>query len=109
MFEFIYEWMQNLAYYLVLVTAFMHMITNSDYKKYVRFFTGIVLVIILIAPVFQLPGQIGELSEILQAEELEKQLKEIEPMETEKENEIVVEDISIGRESIFAEDEREEN
>ena len=109
MFTFLYEWMQNLAYYLVLVTAFLHMITNSEYKKYVRFFTGLLLVIILIAPVFQLPGEIKQLNKVLQTEELEKQWKEIEPMEVEKEKNIVVEDILVGRENISSEDEREEN
>ena len=109
MFTFLYEWMQNLAYYLVLVTAFLHMITNSEYKKYVRFFTGLLLVIILIAPVFQLPGEIKQLNKVLQTEELEKQWKEIEPMGMEKEKNIVVEDISVGRANISSEDEREEN
>ena len=104
MFDYFYEWMQNLSYYLVLITAFLHMIPNFSYKKYVRFFTGVVLVIILIAPVFQIPGHVEQLNEILQAEELEQKLERIEFIQEEKENEIIVEDITIGRESISSED-----
>ena len=109
MFEFLYEWMQNLAYYLVLVTAFLHMIPGESYKKYVRFFTGIVLVIILIAPVFQLSGHMEKVNTILQTEELEEKLEEIKLMQTEKDNEIMVEDISIGHESVSSEDKGTEN
>lgn len=109
MFEFIYEWIQNLAYYLVLVTAFLHMVPGSSYKKYIRFFTGIVLVILLIAPVFQLAGHMERLDEILQAGELKQQIEEIEYKQEEKKNEIVVEDISIGHESMASEDKGEEN
>ena len=40
MLEYIYEWMENIAFYMVLVTAVMHLLPDSDYQKYVRFFTG---------------------------------------------------------------------
>ena len=40
MFDYIYEWIQNIAFYLVLVTAVLHAVPNKDYKKYIRFFTG---------------------------------------------------------------------
>ena len=39
MFEYLYGWMQNIAFYMVMVTAVMHIIPNSDYKRYIRFFT----------------------------------------------------------------------
>lgn len=40
MFDYIYEWIQNIAFYLVLVTAVLHAVPNKDYKKYIRFFYG---------------------------------------------------------------------
>ena len=40
MFEYLYEWMQNIAFYMIMVTFIMHVIPNSDYKRYIRFFGG---------------------------------------------------------------------
>ena len=50
MLEYIYEWMENIAFYMVLVTAVMHLLPDSDYQKYVRFFTGLTLVVLLLTP-----------------------------------------------------------
>ena len=42
MIDKIYEWVKNLSFYLVLVTALLQMLPDSDYRKYIRFFTGLV-------------------------------------------------------------------
>lgn len=54
MFEGIYEWLKNLAYYVILVTALFHMIPGEVYQKYIRFFTGLVMVVLLLSPILQL-------------------------------------------------------
>lgn len=51
MFEGIYEWLKDLAYYVILVTALSHMIPGEVYQKYIRFFTGLVMVILLLSPI----------------------------------------------------------
>lgn len=33
MLDFIYEWIQNIAFYLILITVLLHMLPDSDYKK----------------------------------------------------------------------------
>lgn len=50
MFDQVYLWIQNLAFYMVMITALMHMIPNPEYRRYIRFFTGMVLVVMLAAP-----------------------------------------------------------
>ncbi len=50
MFDKVYLWIQNIAFYMVMVTAVMHMIPNAEYRRYIRFFTGMVLVVMLVAP-----------------------------------------------------------
>lgn len=52
--EAIYNWLEQLACYLILVTAVLHALPDSGYKKYIRFFTGLILVILLASPVLQL-------------------------------------------------------
>lgn len=54
MFEGIYEWLKDLAYYVILVTALFHMIPGEVYQKYIRFFTGLVMVVLLLSPILQL-------------------------------------------------------
>ena len=56
MFDRIYLWVQNLAFYMVMVTAVMHVIPNTEYKRYIRFFTGMVLVVMLTAPFLKFLG-----------------------------------------------------
>lgn len=41
---------------MVMVTAVMHVIPNSGYKRYIRFFTGLVLVVMLSDPFLKLLG-----------------------------------------------------
>ena len=52
--EAIYNWLEQLACYLILVTAVLHALPDSGYKKYIRFFTGLILVLLLASPVLQL-------------------------------------------------------
>ena len=56
MFDQVYLWVQNLAFYMVMVTAVMHVIPNPEYKRYIRFFTGMVLVVMLTAPLLKFLG-----------------------------------------------------
>ena len=99
MLDFIYEWIQNIAFYLILITVLLHMLPDSDYKKYIRFFTGLILILLLITPVLKLlhiedaapwlgegeeglsekEGQSGE-----EPAEEEKKLIEVEEIQIEK-------------------------
>ena len=54
MFGFIYEWIRNIAFYMVLVTVVVQVLPNHTYKKYIRFFTGMILILLLMTPVLKL-------------------------------------------------------
>ena len=47
MFEYLYEWTQNIAFYLILTTAVFHALPATSYKKYIRFFTGMILILMI--------------------------------------------------------------
>ena len=72
MLAYIYEWMENIAFYLIIITAVMHMIPGESYKKYIRFFVGMILILMLSRPILMIWG----LSDFT-ATEFEKQLQEI--------------------------------
>lgn len=101
------EWMGNLAFYMVMVTAAMQVLPESDYRKYIRFFTGMVLVILLLTPALQLLGMEKNLTEPSKSREYQTQVEkirqaseilwEIAPEEEQEEKAgIDVEEIAIG-------------
>ena len=58
MIAFIYEWMENLAFYLVILVAVMQMIPNKTYQKYIRFFAGLILILMLSTPLLRIFGML---------------------------------------------------
>ena len=54
MLDYIYEWMENIAFYLVMLVAIMQMVPGEHYKKYIRFFAGMILILMLIGPIFKI-------------------------------------------------------
>ena len=59
MLDAMYEWMKNLAFYLVIVTAVLEVLPGEAYRKYVRFFAGIVLILLILTPLLQVTGSFG--------------------------------------------------
>lgn len=98
----LYEWLQNLAFYLVLVTAILHIIPETGYKKYIQFFTSLVLIIMLVSPILQILGTEITLADFYQESEfeieVEQKLEEWQKeqvKEKENDSEIKVEEIQI--------------
>ena len=81
MFAYLYEWIRNVAFYLVLVTALLHVLPRSGYQKYIRFFTGLVLILLVLAPVLKLFQMAEELRDAYRDDSWLEQLEEIEGVE----------------------------
>ena len=73
MLDYIYEWIENITFYMVIVVAAMQMVPGSSYKKYIRFFAGLILILMLAGPILKIFG----MSEF-QVTEYQKELEEIE-------------------------------
>ncbi len=56
MIEAIYTWMKNIVFYLVIVTAVLEVLPGTTYHKYIRFFTGLILMLLLLTPFLSLTG-----------------------------------------------------
>ncbi len=108
MVDNLYEWLQNITFYLVMVTAVLHVVPNQEYRKYIRFFTGLVLVLMMLTPILNVFGTDVELAELYEESKVEELQKDIMgqgfPMEEEQikmeekelpEGEIKVEEIHI--------------
>lgn len=73
MLEYIYQWIENIAFYLVIVVAIMQMIPGETYKKYIKFFAGMILIMMLTGPILNIFGMSD-----YRDNEYQKQLEEIE-------------------------------
>ncbi len=103
MFDYLYEWTQDLAFYMVLITVVVQALPASDYKKYIRFFTGMVLILMVLTPVSKLFGMDGQVSNFYKSREYARKIEEIEKEtqeileKIEDQEDIGVEEIEIER------------
>ncbi len=53
---YIYNWVKNLVCFYLLLTVVQHLLPKKSYQKYVRFFSGMLLTILVVSPVLSLLG-----------------------------------------------------
>lgn len=73
MLTYIYDWIENIAFYLVILVAVMQMIPQNSYQKFIRFFAGMILILMLAGPIVKLFGMTD-----FQSIEYQSVLQEIE-------------------------------
>lgn len=78
MLEYLYQWIENIAFYLIIFTVAMQMIPNNSYKKYIQFFTGLILIIMLAGPIVKIFGAEQDFRDFYKSAEIQLQIKEIE-------------------------------
>lgn len=50
----IYGWVKDIIFYLILMTMLMNLLPDNKYRKYVRLFAGMLLIIIVVSPISKL-------------------------------------------------------
>lgn len=55
--EIIYNWVKNIVCFYIFMAVILHLLPRESYQKYVRFFSGILLTILVAAPVLSLFGK----------------------------------------------------
>ncbi len=73
MLDYIYQWMENIAFYLVIIVAVIQMTPGKNYKKYIQFFAGLILILMMAGPILKIFNMEG-----YQHAEYQKKLEEIE-------------------------------
>lgn len=81
MFRQLYDWIQNIAVYLIVVSAVMHAVPGKEYEKYIRFFSGLILILLLFMPLMNLTGIADEFVSLYKSQEYEMNRREIENSE----------------------------
>ena len=57
--EILLEWARNIIFFMVFLSVISHLLADASYEKYIRFFAGIVLILIS-QPLKRRPGLSGE-------------------------------------------------
>lgn len=78
MTEGLYQWVENIAFYMVFMTAALHLIPGDGYRKYLKFFTGMILILLVISPVLRVVGMEQTFHEIFEERIYEEELRNIE-------------------------------
>lgn len=78
MFHYLYEWAQDLAVFLILIIAVLNALPDSGYKKYIRFFTGLVLTFMMLTPVLKVLGTDGQIMNFYKSRKYEEKVEEME-------------------------------
>lgn len=68
------NWIKEFLIIYFILTILMHLVANDQYKKYLRFFSGIILLTALISPVTKLFGNAGQLESLISYEAFWEQL-----------------------------------
>lgn len=81
MIEAIYGWMQDIVFFLVIVTAVLEVLPGTSYQKYIRFFTGLILMLLLLSPFLKLSGSGEVFTELYHGYEYEQYRRELQEQE----------------------------
>ena len=69
----LYQWLQDLAVYLILVSAILQALPQESYQKYIRFFSGLVLIILLMTPLLRLTDMEDSFRSRVQEQNMEQE------------------------------------
>lgn len=53
----VYAWVKNVVCFYIFLTVILHLLPRDNYRKYVRFFSGMLLMILVFSPVLSLLGK----------------------------------------------------
>ncbi|MCD8196174.1 MAG: stage III sporulation protein AF [Lachnospiraceae bacterium] len=73
----ILEMVRAVAVFYLLEQMVLHLLPGRSYEKYVRFYLGLLLVLLLLQPIFKIAGLAEQLDAEALVEQLEQGVEEI--------------------------------
>nr|WP_109625557.1 stage III sporulation protein AF [Murimonas intestini] len=74
----IFGWIRNIVCFLCFINLFVQLLPNNSFQKYVKFFAGILLVIIVLGPLADVAGLKGKFEAAWRKENLKGDYNELE-------------------------------
>ncbi|HIS27481.1 MAG TPA: stage III sporulation protein AF [Candidatus Pullilachnospira intestinigallinarum] len=75
--EWVGEWIRNLAFYFIFLSAVMNFLPGGEEKKYIRFFMGMLLILLVLRPVLSFRGAGDFLENSVLAESVSQDYREM--------------------------------
>ena len=72
----IYRWVEDIAFYSVLLVLVMHVLPAGEQKKYVRFFMGLLFMLLVFGPILRWTGQEQQVTDLFLRTGYEQELEE---------------------------------
>lgn len=79
MTEALYSWVESLVCYYILLSAVTNFLPDNSFKKYIQYYLGLLLILVMLSPVFQVIGIQKEIDRCV--EELGETFKDRETWE----------------------------
>lgn len=79
MTEALYSWVKSLVCYYILLSAVTNFLPDNSFKKYIQYYLGLLLILVMLSPVFQVTGIQKEIDRCV--EELGETFKDRETWE----------------------------
>ncbi len=71
-----FGWIQDIAFYTLLMVVVLHVLPEKNQRKYLQFFMGIVLMILVMSPFLSALGLDRQLDEIYARQTYDRELQE---------------------------------
>ena len=78
MMENIYSWVKNIIIYFILITVIENALPKNNYRKYMKVFTGMILVILVISPFIKMLNIEDKISYYYELEDFKQNTKDME-------------------------------
>lgn len=75
--EWLAQWVKNLAFYYIFLSALMHLIPGGEERKYIRFFMGMMLLLFFLKPLLQMGEWDEQLEQAVLTHSLEEEFEEM--------------------------------
>lgn len=74
--KLLFQWIQDIAFYTLLMVVVLNVLPKQSQQKYLKFFMGIVLIILVISPVLSFTGLDQKLDETYVRQTYDQELQE---------------------------------
>lgn len=81
MFHSIFAWIQQVVCFLIIFSAVLEVLPGKQYQRYVRFYMGIVFLLLVVSPFFKFGGTSNFFQKKLEQKEYEQMMRQIEQKE----------------------------
>ena len=75
--EWLAEWVKNLAVYFIFLSALLHFLPEGEERKYIRFYMGILLILLILRPFLQIGDWDRQLEKAVLSDSLEEEFEEM--------------------------------